>query len=119
MSNVNKLHLTEDSQSASLYLRKVLVALSEDARVIILKLAGRLHNMRTNEGISKEKQKQKALETWNVLIPIAHRLGINSIKSELEDICFRILKIYKRFLTALQEILKFYFRYFHSDKSYQ
>lgn len=92
LSNVNKLHLTEDSQSASLYLRKVLVALSEDARVIILKLAGRLHNMRTNEGLSKEKQKEKALETWNVLIPIAHRLGINSIKSELEDICFRILK---------------------------
>lgn len=92
LSNVNKLHLTDDSQSASLYLRKVLVALSEDARVIILKLAGRLHNMRTNEGLSKEKQKEKALETWNVLIPIAHRLGINSIKSELEDICFRILK---------------------------
>lgn len=92
LSNVNKLHLTDDSQSASLYLRKVLVALSEDARVIILKLAGRLHNMRTNEGLSKTKQKEKALETWNVLIPIAHRLGINSIKSELEDICFRILK---------------------------
>ena len=80
LSNVNKLHLTEDSQSASLYLRKVLVALSEDARVIILKLAGRLHNMRTNEGLSKEKQKEEALEKWNVLIPIAHSLGINSIK---------------------------------------
>ena len=75
LTKVNRLHLLDDSESSSLYLRKVLVALSEDVRVIILKLAGRLHNMRTNEGLSKEKQKQKAQETWNVLIPIAHRLG--------------------------------------------
>lgn len=92
LTKVNRLHLLDDSESSSLYLRKVLVALSEDVRVIILKLAGRLHNMRTNEGLSKEKQKQKALETWNVLIPIAHRLGINQIKSELEDLSFKYLK---------------------------
>lgn len=92
LTKVNRLHLLEDSEASSLYLRKVLVALSEDVRVIILKLAGRLHNMRTNDGLSKELQKQKALETWNVLIPIAHRLGINQIKSELEDLCFKYLK---------------------------
>lgn len=59
LTKVNRLHLIEYSESASLYLRKVLVALSKDARVIILKLAGRLHNLRTNEGLPPEKQKQK------------------------------------------------------------
>lgn len=92
LTKVNRLHLLDNSESSSLYLRKVLVALSEDVRVIILKLAGRVHNLRTNEGLSKDKQKQKALETWNVLIPIAHRLGINQLKSELEDLSFRYLK---------------------------
>lgn len=92
LTKVNRLHLTDSSESSALYLRKVLVALSEDVRVLILKLAGRVHNLRTNEGLSKEKQKQKALETWNVLIPIAHRLGINQLKSELEDLSFRYLK---------------------------
>ncbi len=92
LSNVNRLHLTDYSESSSVYLRKVLVALSEDVRVIILKLAGRVHNLRTNEGLSKEKQKQKALETWNVLVPIAARLGINELKEELEDLSFRYLK---------------------------
>lgn len=92
LTKVNKLHLLDDSESSSLYIRKVLVALSEDVRVIILKLAGRVHNLRTNDGLPAELQKQKALETWNVLIPIAHRLGIYSLKSELEDLAFRYLK---------------------------
>ncbi len=97
LTKVNRLHLLDYSESSALYLRKVLVALSEDVRVIILKLAGRVHNLRTNEGLPVEKQKQKAMETWNVLIPIAHRLGINQLKSELEDLSFRYLKpdIYK------------------------
>ena len=92
LTKVNRLHLLDDSEASSVYLRKVLVALSDDVRVIILKLAGRVHNMRTIEGLPYEKQKQKALETQNVLIPIAHRLGINSIKSELEELCFKFLK---------------------------
>ena len=111
LTKVNRLHLTDSSESSALYLRKVLVALSEDVRVLILKLAGRVHNLRTNEGLSKEKQKQKALETWNVLIPIAHRLGINQLKSELEDLSFRYLKpeIYEDIeneLPALREELE-------------
>ena len=61
-------------------------------RVLIIKLAGRVHNMRTIDPFSKEKQRLKAIETQNVLIPIAHRLGINQLKTELEDICFRVLK---------------------------
>jgi GTP pyrophosphokinase len=92
LTKVNRLHLTDDSESSSVYLRKVLVALSEDVRVIILKLAGRVHNLRTNEGLSKEKQKQKALETWNVLVPIAARLNINELKDNLEELSFKYLK---------------------------
>ena len=92
LTKVNRLHLLDDSEHASLYLRKVLVALSEDVRVIILKLAGRLDNMRSNEVLPPDKQRRNALETWNVLIPIAHRLGINYLKSELEDVCFKFLK---------------------------
>ena len=91
LDKINRLHLLDSSESSALYLRKVLVALSEDVRVIILKLAGRLHNMRTIDGLPKEQQHQKALETWNVLIPIAHRLGINQVKAELEDLSFKIL----------------------------
>ena len=92
LTKVNRLHLVDDSESSSLYLRKILVALSEDVRVLIIKLAGRLHNMRTIEGLPRDLQKVKARETENVLIPIAHRLGINKIKAELEDLSFRVLR---------------------------
>lgn len=103
LTKVNNLHLTDDSESSSTNIKKMMVALSQDVRVLILKLAGRLHNMRTIEGLPKYLQKQKALETWNVLIPIAHRLGINQIASELEDICFRYLnpEIYEEIEASL------------------
>lgn len=92
ISKINKLELTDDSASASIYLRKILVGLSEDVRVLFIKLADRLHNMRTVWILSPKEQKQKANETMKVLIPIAHRLGINKIKSELEDLCLKYLK---------------------------
>lgn len=91
LMKINKLHLTDDSESSAINLRKILVALSEDVRVIIIKLASRLHNLRTREGLDPELQVIKAKETKNVLIPIAHRLGINQLKTELEDLDFRIL----------------------------
>lgn len=87
VSKINKLELTDDNESSAIYLRKVLVGLAEDVRVLYIKLADRLHNMRTNWAVNPEKQKAKAVETETVLIPIAHRLGINSIKSELENLC--------------------------------
>jgi GTP pyrophosphokinase len=92
LSKVNKLHLMDDSESSAIYLRKILVALSEDVRVLILKLAGRVHNMRTIDGLPDDLQKIKARETENVLIPIAHRLGINKLKAELEDLSFKALR---------------------------
>ncbi len=92
ISKINKLELNDDSDSGSIYFRKILVGLSEDVRVLFIKLADRLHNMRTLWALSPKEQKQKANETQKVLIPIAHRLGINKIKSELEDLCLKYLK---------------------------
>ena len=92
ISTINRLELPDDKESSAIYLRKVLVGLAEDVRVLFIKLADRLHNMRTIWAVNPEKQKKKANETMNVLIPIAHRLGIYSIKSELEDLCLKYLK---------------------------
>lgn len=72
-------------------LRKMLIAMSEDIRVIIIKLADRLHNMRTIEFMTPQKQRDKALENMEVYAPIAHRLGIRAVKEELEDLSLRIL----------------------------
>lgn len=105
VSKINKLELVDETESSAIYLRKVLVGLAEDPRVLYIKLADRLHNMRTNWAIREEKQKEKAKETMSVLVPIAHRLGINSIKAELEDICLRILKpdVYNDILEKLNK----------------
>ena len=105
ISKINKLELVDETESSAIYLRKVLVGLAEDPRVLYIKLADRLHNMRTNWAIREDKQKEKAKETMSVLVPIAHRLGINSIKSELEDICLRILKpdVYNDILEKLNK----------------
>lgn len=72
-------------------LRKMLIAMSEDIRVIIIKLADRLHNMRTIEFMPPQKQRDKALENMEVYAPIAHRLGIRAVKEELEDLSLKIL----------------------------
>ncbi len=103
ISTINKLELPDDKESSAIYLRKVLVGLAEDVRVLFIKLADRLHNMRTIWAVNPEKQKKKANETMNVLIPIAHRLGIYSIKSELEDLCLKYLKpdVYEDILKQL------------------
>lgn len=103
ISTINKLELPDEKESSAIYLRKVLVGLSEDVRVLFIKLADRLHNMRTIWAVNPEKQKRKANETMNVLIPIAHRLGIYSIKSELEDLCLKYLKpdVYEDILKQL------------------
>ncbi len=92
ISKINKLELVDDKENSAIYLRKVLVGLATDVRVLYIKLADRLHNLRTLYPLPKEKQRQKINETINVLIPIAHRLGINSIKNELEDLSLKYSK---------------------------
>lgn len=89
VTKINRLNFSSDSEQMAANQRKILVGLSSDVRVLIVKLADRLHNMRTLYVLSEAKQKKKAKETLEILTPVAHRLGIYKIKSELEDLSLR------------------------------
>lgn len=111
ISKINRLELQDDSEYSAMNLRKVLVGMSEDIRVLFLKLADRLHNLRTADALSEEDRKRKVNETMTVLIPIAHRLGMYKIKGEMEDLCLKYSKpdVYNDILerlNATQEELK-------------
>ena len=93
---------SRDDRQAENY-RKMLVAMAQDIRVILIKLADRLHNMRTLEAMSKPKQQEKAKETLEIFAPLAHRLGIHAIKWELEDLAFHTL--HPRKFTEIKQLV--------------
>lgn len=92
VTKISKIRFSTENEALIEYYKKIIVGMSEDVRVIIIKLADRLHNMRTLWALSLENQKKIAKETLEILTPIAHHLGIYKIKSELEDLSLRYLK---------------------------
>jgi len=87
-------------------LRKMLLAMAQDIRVVLIKLADRLHNMRTLSYLPPERQKEIARETMDIYVPLAHRLGIYTMKWELEDLSFRYLEPEKYYELLLRGLLK-------------
>ena len=92
VTKINKLDLGGEKEAEIATQRKILVGMTEDVRVIILKLADRLHNLRTLWALAEHRQKYNAKETLDILVPIAHRLGMYKIKGELEDLSLRYYK---------------------------
>lgn len=92
VTKISKIHFSTENEALIEYYKKIIVGMSEDVRVIIVKLSDRLHNMRTLWALPEVKQKSIAKETLEILTPIAHHLGIHKLKSELEDLSLRYLK---------------------------
>ena len=91
VTRIGKLNFSTKEQEQAESLRKMLIAMGQDIRVIIIKLADRLHNMRTIDAMIPQKQRDKSVETLEIYAPIAHRLGIRPVKEELEDLAIKHL----------------------------
>lgn len=91
VTKITKISFSTKEEQQAENVRKMLLAMSEDIRVVIIKLADRLHNMRTRGGWKEQKRRDKAKETMDIYAPLAHRLGIRAVKEELEDLSLREL----------------------------
>lgn len=91
VTKIGRISISSKEQQQAESLRKMLIAMGKDIRVIIIKLADRLHNMRTIDAMAEQKQRDKSLETLEIYAPIAHRLGIRPVKEELEDLSIKHL----------------------------
>jgi len=107
VSKLTNLEFTSSSQKQAKNFQKLVFAMSKDMRVMVIKLADRLHNMRTLESMSDEKKIQKAKETSELHAPLARRLGLHSIRVELDDLCFQTLHP-RRYLVLKRKIKKQY-----------
>jgi GTP pyrophosphokinase len=122
VTKISRLNMTAPETRQAENVRKMLLAMVNDVRVVMVKLADRLHNMRTLEYLSHEKQQRIARETLDIYAPIAHRLGMGVIRGELEDLSFRFLEpeaflslqkevtektpVYQRFLEEVQGTIR-------------
>ena len=110
VSKLTRVHYTSKEEEQMENLRKMLLAMSKDIRVILVKIADRLHNMRTMEYQTPAKQKQKSFETMEIYAPIAHRLGMQKMKWELEDLSLKYLDPigYQEIVSTLENNAKEY-----------
>ncbi|MFM1954308.1 MAG: hypothetical protein RL118_499 [Actinomycetota bacterium] len=103
VTKLDKVKFGADAQAETV--RKMVVAMSKDIRVLVIKLADRLHNARTWQFVDAEKARKKAQETLEIYAPLAHRLGINTLKWELEDLSFGVLypKVYEEIVNLVRQ----------------